>query len=395
MQRVVVLAAVAAVRLRRAGVRSDPTLGSADPSAAELAAQPPGGPVRGPPDLEQQLEVVSPDVGLIAQALDNWTATAEHLVRGFAAATGANETRFTIVSEMDVDAPLPPANLAAQVTPTTAPVVPCTFADNTPPKCHGCRSCLQGWCKGNHCAGCEPCDACEPYFQCVEGSAAARLTDAEHATLAGHRGSHHAAVPQPMLYFFNVTISPDPSGLCPHSEGAGDSNPVDSPERCDCIDVLRAENVSQKLLAAMRAGHVADFALDGRPAGAWFGLGGKRFMKPQPPPNHTDTFLHWEGGAPVTPAEAMEFSAQTANLVSDFVTEQARHTDAAAQAMQMAGQLPCAGTVDAPKGPDGQWHPYPCVDKFQETPEVPTNMRVPRNPDVGPGAALKEKYVVN
>lgn len=394
MQRFVVLL-VAAVRLRRAGVRADPTLGSANPSAAELASSPPAGAVRGPPDLEQFLEVVSPDVGLIAQALDDWNATAAHLAAGFAAATGANATRFMIVSEMDTDAAPPPLQPTGQLTPTTAPVVPCTFTDNAPPKCLGCRNCLQGWCKGNQCAGCAPCDACEPYFQCVEKSVAARLTDAEHARLAQHRGSHHASVPQPMLYFFNVTIAPDPAGLCPHSAGAGDLHPVDSAERCDCIDVLRAENVSQRLLAAMKGGHVADFALDGRPAGQWYGLGGKRFMKPEKPPNRTDTFLHWEGGAPVTPEEAFELSTQTANLVSDLVTEQARHADAAAQAMQMAGALPCAGTVHAPKGPDGQWHPYPCVDKFQETPEVPTNMRVPTNPEVGPGAALKEKYVAN
>lgn len=337
----VLLALGAGIRLRRqhAVAHTNPQLGSGDAAATDALTS--GGTVAanatGPPDLPAFLEVASPDKMFITMALDNWNQTKNDLAVAFAALLGANATRFEITSEMDQDEETAP-NMTAVM-----------FGLRSPP------------------GGEFRVPAAAAYVAETPEQAEERLLAAQQRV--------QRDVPPPLLYFFNVSISTDPIALCPHADGGGTLNPdPNDPTRCDCKTVIRADTIAAAILQAMQQGKLAGYDLDGRVAGIWAGQ--KRFMKPTGPPRPTGILKHWEGGAPVTPKEALGLSTAVNNQVSDFVAEQMMHMDAAAKAMQMAGHIPCAGSLALGAVPDPgktTYSSYPCIEQNAAAPEVPTN----------------------
>lgn len=327
------LAAGAGIRLRR---QSPSTLGTGNPAVADAAAGvavAPAAPA-GPPDLPASIEVATSDRRFITLALDNWNVTKADLVAQISALVGVNGSRVDITAEMDQEVVEMPNQTAMDFPPAPAPAAP---------------------------AGAPAV----PYVAETPEQAAARLEAAQERVTRD--------VPPPLIYFFNVSIAADPKRFCPHDAGPGLLKDASDPSLCDCVTLVRADDAAARLLDALKMGKVATFDLDGRPTGAWSGH--QRFMKPLGQPRPEGQLSHWEGGAPVTPKEAMALSGQTNALVSDFVAEQARYADAAAKALQMPGHFPCRGSMamGAVRAADGQYPVYPCVEKNQQTPEVPTN----------------------
>lgn len=156
----------------------------------------------------------------------------------------------------------------------------------------------------------------------------------------------------PVLYFFQVDISPGRAGECP----------------CPCIPGTPAAQVATALLAALNAQAVDGFSFAARYGGLWKGTA--TFPPPAVVPAPTRATPHYAAGpAPLTAEQAWAFSNATRGVVDDFVGEQEASMMRAAEALGKAqkAQLPCTRTNGGLPGP--------CISPGKVSAEVPQDQQ--------------------